>query len=762
MDEKKNALELILENNSLRNEIRSLNQALNDNLIHKQQLDAILDNAPLEVCLKDREGCYIKVNKQFEELLGVKNQDMMGLFPVDIVDPKLAAFIREHDLSVLNSGQTEWRERIVEWGKENQPRTFSSRKFPVLSGDGEVLGLGGIVTEITAQVKIENKLQKSNILFRQAESMGNMGHWTWDFVEDKLISCSDQFARIFDMTVPEALDYFISTEAELDVIHPDDKESFSQSKCDSKGAHTKIDLEYKIITSSGNTRHIYTRSELVLDKDGAPLQSFGTVQDITERKKTELREKSRIHILEIITSGEPLPVILKAIVHAVEQENPAMLCSILLLDDAGKHLLHGVAPSLPDFYNDAIHGIEIGIGFGSCGTAAFTNERVIVDDIQTHPYWKPYKDLAIKAGLGACWSEPICSTKREVLGTFAIYHHNVNYPTEANIVLIEQTASLASIAIERKIADSVLKSSENRLRLALAVTKQAWFDLNVQTGEALTSSEYSKILGYDPAKFHSDLQGWEDSLHPHDRDAVMKAYKKCLSQGAEFSTEYRRRTKVGDWLWFNTTAEIIEWDSSQRPLRIIGIHTDITERKQAEVKLERLAHYDLLTGLPNRVLLADRLSQAMLQCQRRNQSLAVTYLDLDGFKIINDTHGHDVGDELLTVVSQRMREALREGDTLARIGGDEFVAVIVDLEKIEDSKPVLERILKAAAESVTLGDAVLQISASIGVTVYPQDGVDADQLMRHADQAMYIAKQAGKNRYHLFDTALDNAVNIRQ
>jgi diguanylate cyclase (GGDEF)-like protein len=137
-------------------------------------------------------------------------------------------------------------------------------------------------------------------------------------------------------------------------------------------------------------------------------------------------------------------------------------------------------------------------------------------------------------------------------------------------------------------------------------------------------------------------------------------------------------------------------------------------------------------------------------------------LDLDGFKIINDTHGHDVGDELLTVVSQRMREALREGDTLARIGGDEFVAVIVDLEKIEDSKPVLERILKAAAESVTLGDAVLQISASIGVTVYPQDGVDADQLMRHADQAMYIAKQAGKNRYHLFDTALDNAVNIRQ
>ncbi|MGK0399549.1 MAG: putative signal transduction protein with EAL and GGDEF domain [Gammaproteobacteria bacterium] len=113
-------------------------------------------------------------------------------------------------------------------------------------------------------------------------------------------------------------------------------------------------------------------------------------------------------------------------------------------------------------------------------------------------------------------------------------------------------------------------------------------------------------------------------------------------------------------------------------------------------------------------------------------------------------------------MSQRMREALREGDTLARIGGDEFVAIIVDLEKTEDSKPVIERMLKAASESVTLGDAALQVSASIGVTVYPQDGVDADQLMRHADQAMYVAKQAGKNRYHLFDTALDNAINIQQ
>ncbi|MGK0306205.1 MAG: diguanylate cyclase (GGDEF)-like protein [Gammaproteobacteria bacterium] len=173
--------------------------------------------------------------------------------------------------------------------------------------------------------------------------------------------------------------------------------------------------------------------------------------------------------------------------------------------------------------------------------------------------------------------------------------------------------------------------------------------------------------------------------------------------------------------------------------------------------LKLAAHYDLLTNLPNRVLLAERLNQAIKHCQRRNQSLAVAFMDLDGFKAINDRHGHNMGDELLVEVAKRMREALRECDTLARIGGDEFIAVMVDLENSEDSETALKRLLKAASDPVFLGDAVMQVSASIGVSFYPQDNLDADLLMRHADRAMYVAKQSGKNRYHFFDTAQDNA-----
>ncbi|MFT5716945.1 MAG: diguanylate cyclase (GGDEF)-like protein/PAS domain S-box-containing protein [Oleiphilaceae bacterium] len=184
--------------------------------------------------------------------------------------------------------------------------------------------------------------------------------------------------------------------------------------------------------------------------------------------------------------------------------------------------------------------------------------------------------------------------------------------------------------------------------------------------------------------------------------------------------------------------------------------------KEYQKQLEHIAHYDILTNLPNRSLLGDRISQSMLQCQRHAQSLAVVFLDLDGFKAVNDAYGHDKGDELLIELSTRMKDSLREGDSLARIGGDEFVAVLTDLARFEDCELVLERLLLATSEPIVIDDIVLTISASIGVTLYPKDNVDADLLMRHADQAMYVAKASGKNCYHLFDTAQDDAVKVQQ
>ncbi len=200
-------------------------------------------------------------------------------------------------------------------------------------------------------------------------------------------------------------------------------------------------------------------------------------------------------------------------------------------------------------------------------------------------------------------------------------------------------------------------------------------------------------------------------------------------------------------------------DAQGNTRHYVSLFSDITAIKEHEKQLEYIAHFDALTNLPNRVLLADRLQQALNQAQRRDQLVAVAYLDLDGFKTINDRFGHDAGDRLLMSVSSRMKDALREGDTLARIGGDEFVAVLVDLPDTQTCLPLLNRLLTAASEPLLVADSRLQVSASLGVTFFPQaDDIDAGQLLRQADQAMYQAKLSGKNRFHVFDAEQDRSV----
>lgn len=209
--------------------------------------------------------------------------------------------------------------------------------------------------------------------------------------------------------------------------------------------------------------------------------------------------------------------------------------------------------------------------------------------------------------------------------------------------------------------------------------------------------------------------------------------------------------------WAETYKSAVVLDG--KTIGTVGFARDITERRQYQQQLEHIAHYDSLTDLPNRVLLADRLHQAMLHAQRHDRLIVVAYIDLDGFKAINDQYGHDTGDQLLTNLADHMKRALREGDTLARLGGDEFVAILGDLTNVESTAPLLTRLLAAASEVFLKDGQALRVTASLGITFYPQaEPVDADQLLRQADQAMYQAKLTGKNRYHIFDVEQDRSV----
>ncbi|WP_231485864.1 MULTISPECIES: bifunctional diguanylate cyclase/phosphodiesterase [unclassified Pseudoalteromonas] len=266
----------------------------------------------------------------------------------------------------------------------------------------------------------------------------------------------------------------------------------------------------------------------------------------------------------------------------------------------------------------------------------------------------------------------------------------------------------------------------------------------------ITGYSHDEVIGRNPSFLNSGKQ----------TESFYKNIWKQLSLYGHWQGEVWNCKKDGELYAELLNISVLKDDNNVT--FYLGIFTDITQAKRQQEQLSRIAHYDLLTNLPNRVLLADRLSQTMLQCRRLNNSLAVVFLDLDGFKHVNDSHGHDIGDKLLIALSIRLKDALREGDSLARIGGDEFVAVLTNLGSVADCVPVLERLLAAAAKPVTVNDIVLNVSASIGVTIYPEDNLDAEQLMRHADQAMYIAKQMGKNRYHLFDTSQGDTVKLQQ
>jgi diguanylate cyclase (GGDEF)-like protein/PAS domain S-box-containing protein len=475
-------------------------------------------------------------------------------------------------------------------------------------------------------------------------------------------------------------------------------------------------------------------------------------RDFAVRMHSEQREQARNHLLELLARGAPLAVILDAIVRGVEQEQPDILCSIMLIDNDGMHLLNGAAPSLPDFYNDAIDGFGIGIGAGSFGTAAFTGQRIIVEDVQTHPYWAPYRELTAKAGLGACWSEPIRSVSGTVLGTFAIYHRQAHFPTEEEIRLIEQAANLAEIALGRSHANQALKQSEKLLSdilenvtayIYMKDTQGSYLFANRLLRERL-AAPMEEIVGYDDNKFYDA----ETAANMRKDDLFV------LQKGEPLQFEETNLNLLtGDMDVFLTVKIPLRREDGSI-YALCGISTDITERKDFENDIQHMAQHDALTHLPNRALFNDRLHQAIVTAQRNKARLALMFIDLDKFKPVNDTYGHGVGDLLLKDVAIRIQNCLRESDTAARIGGDEFVVLLPAIDTQKDANSVGEKILHALNQPFTLAGHTLEISGSIGVAVYPEHGKVEKLLIKSADIAMYHAKKNGRNNVKMYHSGL--------
>ncbi len=309
---------------------------------------------------------------------------------------------------------------------------------------------------------------------------------------------------------------------------------------------------------------------------------------------------------------------------------------------------------------------------------------------------------------------------------------------------------------------TAFKASENRLQLAANVFTHTSEGILITDADGVildVNNAFTRITGYTRA----EVLGQNPRILKSGRQSreFYAGMWTELKESGHWSGEIWNRGKGGQTIAEMLTISAVP-DALGRTKQYVASFSDLTPIKETERQLKHLAHFDLLTGLPNRALLTDRLRQEMARSNRLGRIIAIAYLDLDDFHVVNDQYGRNTGDQLLTAITHRLSAVLGEGDTLARVGGDEFAAVLLEIANIEESLALIGRLRDAVAEPVQLGELMLQVSASIGVTFYPQtEEVEPDQLLRQADQAMYFAKLAGRSRYHVFDPTLDRSMRGR-
>ena len=304
----------------------------------------------------------------------------------------------------------------------------------------------------------------------------------------------------------------------------------------------------------------------------------------------------------------------------------------------------------------------------------------------------------------------------------------------------------------RKKEEEKLRELEERWQFALEGSGDGVWDWNFKTNKAFYSKKLKEILGYGENEFANKFSEIKDKIHPEDVVKVMDNINRHVSGETPYYTaEYRIRKKDGSYMWALDRGKVIRWDENNNPSRMIGTFTDISIQKHLEEEIKLMAFRDPLTKLPNRLLFNDRIEVAIANAKRYNRIFAIIIIDIDKFKKINDTYGHDIGDKLILHVGNTINSILRKTDTIARFGGDEFLLLLPDIKTIEDAERIASKIRDFFQEKALIGSKKISITLSMGVAIYPQDGEDISTLLKNADLALYEVKAGGRNNYRFYE-----------
>ena len=555
--------------------------------------------------------------------------------------------------------------------------------------------------EIRERLWAEQCLRRSEQRLTEAQRIARIGSWELDFATGQGI-WSDEEYRLLGYEpggVEPSVGNFLRR------VHPEDRvrlaEALDSAKQRPDGGYR---VEYRVGLDDGAVRVVDERGRIVFDDLGQPLQVIGTTLDITERKRIEQALREQETYLRTIFDNEPQCIKL--------MDRDGMLLDI---NPAGLAMIE--ADSLAE-----VRGQRV------CGLLA-AKDRVNFEAMVEAVFRGETRSLIFEA-VG------FRGTRRQ-LETHSVPLWDA-----------ERREVRALLGVTRDVSERL--RAEEKLRLSAAVvesTQEGILITDAKVRIVAVNRAFTEITGYREQEVLGRKPGFLASGR-HGRDFYQALWASIRAAGS-WQGELWNRRKNGEiypeWLTINVVR-----DAEDKAIHYVGVFSDISQLKQSQSQLEYLAHHDPLTGLPNRLLFTARLEYALQRAERNDAQGAVLFLDLDRFKHVNDSLGHNTGDELLRQVSGRLGLAVRREDTVARLGGDEFTVLVENLRDGDGAAILADKLIHALVDPFEVEDRKLFIGVSIGISVYPKDGRTVDQLLRNADAAMYRAKEEGRNTYRFY------------
>ena len=736
----------------------------NNNEVHFQ---AIIEAIPSPLALNDAQGSILYLNRAFIETIGYtldEIPDLASWWPRAYPDPQYRQWVAD-----------KWKESMEAARLSGQP--FAPLEVDITCKDGKVgtflvspTALGKsfdgihLVTlfDITQRKRMEERSQFQKIALDRAGEeiflIDEAGH---------ILDANETACRKLGYSMEEFCRMSVS---DVNPFFP--FENWAQ--------HWQTLKREKVLNFESRHQCRDGRifpTEVVanyFEYEGAEY-NCALVRDITERKLSEARIEHLVRLYRALSEVN------QAIVRMEDESALFPLVCKMAVDFGGLKMAwigrleekSGlIQPSVcygsgSDYLKTATMSVNASLpeGQGPAGTAFRENRIVIVNRFQENAMTKPWHQQARRFGWNSSGTFPVVRGGKPY-ALLGVYHNHEEAFDEETIALLDEMVRDVSFALDRFDQERVRLKAEEDL-LSSERHFRAYFERSM-VGMAATSPEKEwlevndalcEMLDYSP----EELMGmtWSEITFPEDLAANEEMFARILSgEISEYEMDKRFIRKNGEITYAHIAVRAVYKDRGEVDYLVVLVD-DITSTRNQQRQLELLVHHDTLTGLPNRALFNDRLEMALAKARRSEGKLAVCFMDLDGFKPVNDTFGHATGDLLLVEVAKRMLAISRASDTVARLGGDEFVLIFSDISDESECRQLLMRFMGSIGKSFSIGGHEIQVSASIGVAIYPDDDADGDSLLRHADQAMYIAKQAGRNRIHFFDVLNDQLVQVR-